>query len=88
MKIFLKVSSVAKSVGNNFILSADSGAVTPGFATKQELLGGIELEVNSGANSITISEYAGSAQVTQNIDKAVGNCVDLNIVADPASIVV
>ena len=88
MKIFLTVGSIADSIGNNFTLSANTGTVVPSSATKQELLGDIELNVDPSANSITISEQGGSAQVTQNIDKTVGNCVDLNIVADPASIVV
>lgn len=90
MKIFLTVGSIADSIGNNFTLSANTGTVVPSSATKQELLGGIELNVDSSANSITIStEFVNPpAQISQNIDKTVGNCIDLNIVADPASIVV
>lgn len=88
MKIFLKIDSVGEVIGDNFTFSANTGAVSPSFANKEALLGGIELEVDSNASSITVSDQAGLNQITQNIDKTVANCVELNITTEPVSVVV
>lgn len=87
MRTFLKVDSIAQSIGNNFTLSADIGSVSPNSATRQQLLAGLELQVDSNAVSITISEQGGTAQTTQNIDKNSQNCINLNIVATASAVI-
>ena len=80
MNVFLKFDSIAERLEDNFALSANVGLVSPNTATRQELLGGIELEVDETAESLTIAEQSpGTQQVTQIIDKSVENCVSLNI---------
>ena len=79
MKIFLKIDSIKDSLGNSFILSSDVGNVSPSTVSREDLLTGVELEVDASANSITISKLGGGFQFIQSIDKSIENCTDLNL---------
>lgn len=82
MKIFLKIDSIKSSLGDSFTLSSDGGSVSPSAASRGDLLGGVELEVDASASSITITKLGGGAQFIQSIDKSIENCIDLNIIAE------
>jgi len=82
VKIFLKIDSIKSSLGDSFTLSSDGGSVSPSAASRGDLLGGVELEVDASASSITITKLGGGAQFIQSIDKSIENCIDLNIIAE------
>jgi hypothetical protein len=79
VKIFLKIDSIKVSLGDSFTLSSNTGSVSPNTASRGDLLGGVELEVDASASSITVTKLGGGAQFTQSIDKSIENCIDLNI---------
>jgi hypothetical protein len=89
MNLFLKVSSIAQRLGDDFVLSSDVGSVNPNSATRDQLINGIQIEVDETSNSVTISqESPGTEQVTQIIDKSAENCADLEASFDDPLIVI
>ena len=81
MKILIKFNSISSVLTDSFTLSADYGIVSPGTASKAELVSGIQVEVDASANNITITNAENtSINITSAIDKSVENCVDLSFV--------
>jgi len=72
--------SIGENLGANFSISADVGAVVPDTATKNELISGKILTVDSSASTITITSLNGSCanSLLLNINKDAETCYSVS----------